>query len=274
MASTDQGEPLVAHHQRLWLYLLGGLVLFFLVLPVFIVIPMSFSGTRFLDFPPRVWSLRWYSQYAASVDWREATWVSLRAAVATTLLATPIGVAAAYAIHVSEWPLLRRLQTYLLLPLMVPHIIAAIGILYVYAAFKINGTLGGLILAHTMVALPFVVVTSLSGLRSYDMNLEKVARSLGHSRFSAFMRVTLPLILPNVISGALFAFITSLDEVIIAIFITSGTNSTLTKIMFTSLRDELDPTIAAISSLLIVFSLSVVAAAALTSGLSRRRNRS
>jgi putative spermidine/putrescine transport system permease protein len=258
MSTVDHRDPLVPARKRWWLYAFGVLVMSFLILPIFIVIPMSFSGSRFLDFPPKAWSLRWYLDFLSSIEWIDAAWVSGRVAVATTLLATPIGVAAAYALKVSDWPLLPRAQIVLMLPLMVPHIIIAIGIMYVYAAVKITGTLAGLIIAHTMLAIPFVVVTTLSGLHSYDLDLEKVARSLGHSRFSAFMRVTLPLIRPSVITGALFAFITSLDEVIVALFVSGGRNTTLTKVMFTSLRDELDPTIAAISSLLIMLSLSML----------------
>jgi putative spermidine/putrescine transport system permease protein len=121
----------------------------------------------------------------------------------------------------------------------------------------------GLVLAHTMMAIPFVLVVTLAGLHGFDMDQEKVARSLGWNRFQAFVRVTLPQIRPSIVAGALFAFITSLDEVIIALFITGGPNSTLTKRMFTTLRDEIDPTIAAISSMLIVTSLAVVLAAAL-----------
>lgn len=258
MSAADHQMPLVPALNRWWLYAFGVLALAFLILPIFIVIPMSFSNSRFLDFPPNTWSLRWYREFFSSIDWIDAAWVSARVAVTTTLLATPIGIAAAYALKVSDWPLLRRAQIILMLPMMVPHLIIAIGIMYVYATVKLNGTLVGLILAHTMLALPFIVVTTLSGLHSYDMSLENVARSLGHTRFSAFMRVTLPQIRPSVITGALFAFITSLDEVIVALFVSGGKNATLTKVMFTSLRDELDPTIAAISSLLISFSLSLL----------------
>ncbi|MEE9570574.1 MAG: ABC transporter permease subunit, partial [Gammaproteobacteria bacterium] len=153
-----------------------------------------------------------------------------------------------------------------LMPLMVPVIITAIGVFFVFAKVGLIGTMLGLVLAHTMMATPFVVVTTLAGLRGFDMDQEKVARSLGYNRFWAFTKVTLPQIRPSVISGALFAFITSLDEVIIALFITGGPNSTLTKRMFTALRDEIDPTIAAISSLLIVVSLSIVLAATLLVG--------
>jgi putative spermidine/putrescine transport system permease protein len=186
-------------------------------------------------------------------------------------VATVVGVAAAYGLHNLRIRLLRSLQVLLIMPLMVPVIIIAIGLFFVYAKLHLVGTMLGLVLAHTMMAMPFVLIVTLAGLHGFDMDQEKVARSLGWSRFQAFIRVTLPQIRPSVIAGALFAFITSLDEVIIALFITGGPNSTLTKRMFTTLRDEIDPTIAAISSMLIVTSLAIVLSAALASRKARRR---
>lgn len=266
MAHDTLTETLVSRRQRLWLYAVGIAVLLFLILPVLIVIPMSFSDSRFLTFPPPGLSLRWYDAYFLSPEWMDATRVSLTAAVCTTLLATPLGVAAAYGLHVAEVRYLRAVQLVLLMPLMVPIIIIAIGVFFVFAKLELVGTMPGLVLAHTLMATPFVVVTTLAGLQGFDMNQEKVARSLGAHRLSAFVKVTLPQIKPSVISGALFAFITSLDEVVIALFISGGENSTLTKRMFNALRDEIDPTIAAISSLLIVVSLSIVLAALLLAG--------
>jgi putative spermidine/putrescine transport system permease protein len=268
--SVDYGAPLVGHARRLWLYLTVGTILFLLILPILIVIPMSFSDSRYLDFPPRVLSLRWYQNYLERPEWVDATLVSFKVAFLSCLLATPVGVAAAYGLHVSEWRLVKHLRIAILLPLMVPHIILAIGIYYVFSRLSLNATLLGLVATNAMLTAPFVIVTTLAGLRSFDMNQELVARSLGYGRFGAFMRVTLPQILGSVLSGSLFAFVMALDEVVIALFISGGDNVTLTKVMFISLRDEIDPTIAAISSLLIVTSLSVGALAAVL-GRSHRR---
>jgi putative spermidine/putrescine transport system permease protein len=243
---------------RWLLALIVGLGLLYLITPVLIVVPMSFSDARFLQFPPEVWSLRWYRTYVESDAWMAATRVSLSVAVLTTLIATPVGVAAAYSLHNARWRLLRSLQLFLLTPLMVPIIIVAAGIFFVYARIGLLNTIGGLVLAHVMLALPYVVIAALSGLRTFDMTQEMVAQSLGVNRFRAFMTVTLPQIRPSVISGGLFAFITSLDEVVVALFVSGGDNQTLTKRMFTALRDEIDPTIAAISSLLIVASFVLV----------------
>lgn len=252
-------DLLIPHRHRLWLYALAALLVLYLVLPVFIVVPMSFSGSRFLEFPPSQWSLRWYARFFASVDWYTSMLVSLKVAAMTAACSLPVGIAAAYAIHNGDHPWFRRLYALLLLPMMVPSMIIAIGVFYVYVRLNLVGTLSGLVLAHLMLAVPFVLVTTLSGLRVCDPSQELVARSLGCTRMRAFRSVTLPQIRGSVLTGLLFAFITSFDEVIIALFVSAGQNMTITKVMFDSLRDEIDPTIAAVSSMLIA--VSVVAAA-------------
>ncbi|MGD9925065.1 MAG: ABC transporter permease, partial [Pseudorhodoplanes sp.] len=224
----------IGHFRRLWLYAFVLLALLFLVVPIAIVIPMSFSDSRFLDFPPQSWSLRWYRQYLTSPEWIQATWVSLRMALMACLIATPLGVLAAYAINSRYSSALRRIHVILLLPLMVPHIIIAIGLFFLLARLNLVTSLTALIAANAMMTLPFVITTTLAGLRNFDMSQEMVARSLGYNRFWAFMLVTLPQIKGSVMAGALFSFIMSLDEVIVALFISGGTNTTLTKIMFTA----------------------------------------
>lgn len=175
---------------------------------------------------------------------------SLLVAMGSTVIATPLGIAAAYAIASSQWRIMRFLRVVLLLPIIVPVIIIAAGVYFIFAEVGLLFTLPGLILANVMLSLPFVVTAVTAGLEGFDFTQERVARSLGMNRFRAFMTVTLPQVRPSVISGAVFAFIWSLDETIVALFISGGRNSTLTKQMFTSLRDEIDPTIAAVSALL------------------------
>lgn len=239
---------------RVWLYALAGIILVYLVLPGIMIVPMSFSGSSYLDFPPETWSLRWYERLITALNWSNGLKVSLQAAVATTLLATPIGVAAAYGLHVGEHPLFRQARTILMLPLIVPHIIIAIGVFYVYVRLDVLGSFISLVVAHTLLAVPFVIVTTTSALRSFDMSQEMVARSLGCGRLEAFLKVTLPQIKGGVFSGMLFSFVTSMDEVVVSLFVATGTNQTVTKVMFASLRDELDPTIAAVSVVLIALS--------------------
>ncbi len=255
MFREPASETQITHFGRLWLYLLAGLVMLFLILPIFIVIPMSFSDSRFLQFPPQGFSWRWYESFFGSTEWLRATRVSFVVAILTMLVATPLGVAAAYGLHVSGLRFARTVNVMLISPLIIPVIILAVGIFYLYVRLGIVNTIGGLVMAHAILAIPFVLVTTTSGLQQYDLNQERVARSLGASRFTAFRTVTLPQLRSSIIAGALFAFITSLDEVVIALFVSGGTNATLTRRMFTGLRDEVDPTIAAISSMLIVFSI-------------------
>ena len=242
----------ITHRARLWLYALAGAVLAFLLIPTLIVIPMSFSASQYLEFPPKKWSLRWYEHYFSSVTWMSATATSLKAAALTSLLATPIGTLAAYGLSASRLRAARALQVLLITPMIVPVILIAVGVFYVYVKVKLNNSLMGLVLAHTMLAVPIVMIVVASALKSFDMNQEMVARSLGASRPRAFLTVTLPQIRFAVVSAAVLSFLTSFDEVILALFVSGGANSTLTRQMFLALRDQIDPTIAAISTIMIL----------------------
>ncbi|USJ28371.1 ABC transporter permease [Ensifer adhaerens] len=253
---------------RLILWPLTALLLTFMVLPIIIVVIMSFSDSRFLAFPPPALSLRWYEAYIGSPDWMLATWNSFLLAGLSTLIAVPVGTAAAYAANLSQSKLVRRLQILLLTPVMVPVIILAAGLYLVYAPIGLVATKTGLVFAFAMMNLPYVFISALAGLKSFDMNQEDVARSLGVNRFTAFMKVTLPQIRPSIITGALFAFIGALDETVVSIFIAGGENQTLPRRMFMSLRNEIDPTIAAVSAVLISISFALVIA----SNLRGRRN--
>lgn len=249
--NTAASDTQVTHRQRLWLYALAALVLAFLVVPTLIVVPMSFSGSQYLEFPPREWSLRWYRNYFASPAWMQATLTSFQAGALTTLVATPLGTLAAYGLFASHLRAARFIYTVMLTPIIVPVILVAIGVFYVYVKLKLVNSLLGIVLAHSMLALPLVMLMVASALKSYDINQEMVARSLGASRARAFWSVTLPQIRFSVVSAALLSFLTSFDEVILALFIAGGDNSTLTRNMFNALRDQIDPTIAAISTLMI-----------------------
>jgi putative spermidine/putrescine transport system permease protein len=244
--------------RRIWLHALGIMVIIFLIAPILIVIPMSFSASEYLDFPPRELSLRWYRNFFQSVEWMDAAWVSLRVGLATVLLATPMGIAAAYGLARLRGSAVQVLRALLIVPMIIPVIIIAIGVFYLYAWVGLINTLTGLILAHTVLAIPFVIIIVTAGLNSCDMTLERAAISLGANRFVAFTTVTLPLIRRSVFAAALVAFITSLDEIVVALFVSSGEKSTLSRRMFSFLRDQIDPTIAAISTLLVAVSVLVV----------------
>ena len=223
-----------------------------LVAPTLIVIPMSFSDSQYLEFPPRVLSSRWYENYFGSPEWMSATVTSFLTAFLTMLVATPIGVLAAYGLHNSSKKVSKIVFILLITPMMVPLILIAIGTFYIYVKLQILYTLTGLVLAHSLLALPLVLIVTASALKSYDMNLEMAARSLGAARWWAFLTITLPQIRFAVITSALLSFLTSFDEVVIAMFISGGDNPTLTRNMFNALRDQIDPTIASISTIMIV----------------------
>jgi putative spermidine/putrescine transport system permease protein len=244
--------------RRIIFVLLCAAVLLYLVLPILIVVPMSFSSARFLTFPPPSLSLRWYQEYIGNPAWMQATLVTLTVAVCTVAIATPTGVSAAYAISQSKLRIMRIIHAALLLPLMVPIIITAVGIFFVYAKVGLIATMSGLVLANVMLALPYVIISVVAGLQSFDMTQEMVARSLGMNRLRSFFAVTLPQIKASVIAGGIFAFISAMDETIVAIFISGGQYQPLTKRMFTALRDEIDPTIAAISTLMTATSFLLV----------------
>lgn len=248
---SPASETQVTHGQRMWLYVFAVITMILLVIPTFIVIPMSFSDSQYLEFPPETWSLRWYRNYFGSSEWMLATRTSLTAAVLTMLVGTPIGVLAAYGLHASKVPYIRVAFVLLITPMMVPVVLVAIGAFYAYVKLQILYTMTGLVLAHTLLAIPLVVIVTGSALQSYDMNQEMAARSLGAPRWKAFLTITLPQIRFAVVTSALLAFLTSFDEVVIAMFISGGDNPTLTRNMFNALRDQIDPTIAAISTIMI-----------------------
>jgi len=188
----------------------------------------------------------------------QATATSLKAAALTTLVATPLGTMAAYGLFTSGLRWAKLMVPVLLTPIIVPIILVGIGVFYVYVRLKLVNSLLGLVLAHSMLATPLVVMVVTSALKSHDMNQEMVARSLGAARPLAFLLVTLPQLRFAVVTSAVLSFLTSFDEVVVAMFISGGDNSTLTRAMFNALRDQIDPTIAAISTVMIVISSLLV----------------
>lgn len=250
-AATETG---ITHRARLWLYILVAALLGFLVLPTLIVIPMSFSASRFLEFPPQHFSLRWYAHYLGSAEWRQATATSFEVATLTAAVATTFGTSAAYGLLNSGMRLARFAGALLLMPIMVPVILIAIGVFYVDVKLHLLHTLLGLVMADSTLAIPITTLVVSAALRGHDMRQEMAARSLGATRFGAFLRVTLPQIRFAVITAAVLSFLTGFDEVVIALFISGGEHPTLTRNMFNALRDQIDPTIAAISTLMILVS--------------------
>ena len=253
----EAAGPLGRRHAGL--VVLGVATLVFLALPLFVVLPISFSAAKYLTFPPPGWSTQWYDRYFGSREWMSATWRSVEVAVLTTGAATAAGTAAALALR-RPFRGKSLVNLVIVAPLVVPVIITAIAIYGLYARLQLEGTLHALVLAHTVLALPFVVVVVAATLRGFDETLELAAQNLGANRWQTFRLVTLPLIRPGIISGALLAFITSFDEVVIAVFVSGARAPTLPKQMWDGIRTEIDPTVAAVSTLLIGVTTAVIGA--------------
>ena len=246
---------------------LAWTILLFLVLPVAIVFPLSFSSNTTLTFPPPGFSLRWYEAFISSRSWTDAVWVSIEVGLPVTVLAVLLGTPAAIGLRRGVFPGKSLVNALILSPLIVPGIIVAIGTYFVYARYGLVGNPVALVLGHTCVAVPFVVINVAAALQGVDPALEKAASNLGAPPWASFRQITLPLILPGILAGALFAFITSFDELLIALFL-SGTGAvTLPRRMFDEIRYDLDPTIAAVSSLLIVTTTMLM----ITAEMLRRR---
>jgi putative spermidine/putrescine transport system permease protein len=244
-----------------------ALVLAYLVFPILIVVPLSFSSAKFLSFPPPGVSTQWYAAFFGSDAWLSAAWTSIWVASGVTVLAVLLGTPAAIGLHRGRFPGRGVVRALFLSPLIVPGIIVAIGTYFVYARFGLVGRPIALVLAHTCIAVPFVVINVGAALHGVDRRLEQAAQNLGASPFATFRQVTLPLIRPGIFAGAVFAFITSFDELLIALFLSGSTAVTLPRRMFDQIRFDIDPTIAAVSAMLIFTTTGLM----LSAELARRR---
>jgi putative spermidine/putrescine transport system permease protein len=245
-------------------------VVVFLIAPMVIVVIISFSSAPFLMFPPPGFSLQWYHKLFSLPVWVDSLTTSVKIMIPSSLLATVLGTASAVGLARGRFPGRSLITGFIMAPLVVPVIITAAAILGTFRGWGLQGTLLGLILAHMMLAIPYVVFTVLAALQLVDDQLESAALTLGATRWRAFWRVTLPLILPAVLSGLLFAMVLSFDELLVAIFISTPTVRPVTVQMWSDVRGDIDPTIAAIGTLILMFSIVVLL---LESLLSRRRSR-
>ncbi len=227
------------------------LVGLFVLVPTLVVVPLSFSSVRSLRFPPPGWSTQWYSEFFTSPEWRDAALNSLRVAGVVTVLATALGTMAALALLNSTRRWTRAARIFLVAPMIVPGVVIAVGMYYVFLRWQLTETFIGFVLAHTVLAIPIVVITVGASLQSFDTQLVRASQSLGAGPLTTFRTVTLPLILPGVLGGALFAFLTSFDESIVALFLSGPEMRTLPIEIFLSVTSSLDPTIAAASTVLL-----------------------
>ncbi len=240
---------------------LVGAVLLFLALPILVVAALSLSSASYLRFPPPGISGRWYAAYFGSADWLASTALSLGVAAAVVVLSTGLGTLAAFGLARMPPRLRAAAGALILSPLIVPVIVVAIGTYYAYARYGILGSPAALVVAHTCLAVPFVVTSVGASLSGFDRRLERAALSLGATRWGTFRQVTLPLIRPGVLVGALFAFITSFDELVVALFVSTGRTVTLPRRMWDDIRFAIDPTIAAVSTVTVAVTVMLLAAA-------------
>jgi len=227
-----------------------------------VIIPLSFNSVPFftfteemLSFDPAGYSLRWYRDFFTNLNWQGAVNNSLIIALFSTLLATVLGALAALGLSRRHVPLRTTLMAILISPMIVPLIISACGMFFFYSRVNLQGTFIGVILAHAALGTPFVVITVTATLVGFDHSLTRAAISLGASPARAFFKIIVPLILPGVISGALFAFITSFDEVVVILFVGSYEQRTIPWQMFSGIREQISPTILAVATLLVVVSI-------------------
>uniref|UniRef100_E1TIM7 Binding-protein-dependent transport systems inner membrane component n=1 Tax=Burkholderia sp. (strain CCGE1003) TaxID=640512 RepID=E1TIM7_BURSG len=231
------------------------LVYTFILVPTLIVIPISFGGNGELSFPPRVWTLDLYQQLFTSGSWVGTIMQSLRVAAITTLVAALIGVPASYGMVRFEFPGKRFVMLLLMSPILVPVVVISLGLYLYLSRLHLVGTTAGLVVSHVAYVTPFMMMTVMAGVKKLDPALEFATTIMGAKRMTVFLKVVLPQLRPSIFAGALFAFLVSFDEVVIAWFLTSPTTTTLPVKMYSSIQWDISPVIAAVSALLTVLSL-------------------
>jgi len=264
--------------ERIWYYcfrIICGMIFVFLIFPILIMFPLSFNAEPYFTFTPEMLSLdpagystQWYEKFFTSSTWQAAVRNSLVIAFFSTLISTFLGTLAALGLSRPEFPFKTTIMGILISPMVVPLIISAAGMFFFYSRIGLQGSFIGVILAHAALATPFVVITVTATLVGFDHSLTRAAASLGSAPTRTFFHITVPLITPGVISGALFAFITSFDEVVVVLFVGSVNQRTIPWAMFSGIREQISPTILAVASILVTFSIILLTVLELL----RRRN--
>jgi putative spermidine/putrescine transport system permease protein len=257
--------PYLTAGQVLWHYgfrVLCGAIFAFLITPIIVVMPLSFNAEDFFTFTPEMlrfdpagYSLKHYRDFFTSSEWQNALKNSLIIAPFATLLSVSFGTLAAIGLSSEHVPFRRTIMAILISPMIVPLIISAAGMYFFYSRIGLQGTLLGVTLAHAALGIPFVIITVTATLVGFDRSLTRAAANMGANPVTTFFRVQMPLILPGVISGGLFAFITSFDEVVVVLFVGSARQQTLPWQMFTGLREQISPTILAVATILVAISI-------------------
>lgn len=236
------------------------MVLFYLILPSLIVVPLSFNATSYLQFPPKAWSLRWYQQFFGTHAWMEAMVTSFQVGLATMVGATALGTAAAYGMVRGRMRHQEALFAMLLAPMIFPVIIFSVALYFMFSRLTLVGSILGLVVGHTVLAVPVVFLIVSAALEGLDEMVEFAGLSAGAPPWKVFFLITVPAIRPALVTAALFAFLISFDEIVVALFMSGSTSITLPKRMWDGIRFEINPTIAAASTLLVVISGVVILA--------------
>ena len=258
--------PYASTGQRIWFYtfryVICGFILFFLIAPILTIIPLSFNAEDFFTFTPEMlalspegYSLKHYQDFLTNNEWQNALKNSFMIAPAATLIATALGTLAAIGLSQSHVPFKRTIMAILISPMIVPLIISAAGMYFFYSRIGLQGTYWGVVLAHAALGTPFVIITVTATMVGFDRSLTRAAASMGADPLTTFFKVQMPLIIPGVVSGALFAFITSFDEVVVILFLGSAGQKTLPWQMFTGLREQISPTILAVATIMVGISI-------------------
>ena len=261
--------PYATTGQRAWYYsfrVICGLIFFFLIAPIVVIIPLSFNSQDFFTFTPEMlrldpegFSLKHYRDFFSNDSWQSAMWNSLKIAPMATLVSVTFGTLAAIGLSQPHVPFRRAIMAILISPMIVPLIISAAGMYFFYSRIGLQGTYLGVVLAHAALGIPFVIITVTATLVGFDRSLTRAAANMGADPVTTFFRIQMPLILPGVISGGLFAFITSFDEVVVVLFVGSAGQKTLPWQMFIGLREQISPTILAVATILVAISIALLA---------------
>ncbi len=270
--------PYATLGERIWHYsylVICGLIFLFLIFPILVILPLSFNAIPYFSFTPEMltldpdgYSLRWYQDFFTNPNWQGAVKNSFIVAIFSTIISTFLGTLAALGLSRPNFPFRTTVMGILISPMVVPLIISAAGMFFFYSRVNLQGTYIGVILAHAALATPFVLITVTATLVGFDRSLTRCAATLGASPARTFFRITVPLITPGVISGALFAFVTSFDEVVVILFVGSYKQRTIPWQMFSGIREQISPTILAVATILIFISILLLTSIELL----RRRN--
>lgn len=234
------------------------LIIIFLAVPTFFLVPISFSENQFIEWPPRGFTLQWYNEYASSPIWQQATIRSLVVGILTAILSLFVGLPAAFVLARQQIFGKQAVMGFLILPMIMPHIIVAIGLFYLFSLVGLVGTTLGLVFGHTIFAMPYVIITIMATLRNYDTRLDQASWTLGASPLTTFRRITMPLIMTGVLTSFIFAFVKSFDELTVALFIAGGRSTTLPRQLWSETLFNITPTLAAVSTVMIVLVTAII----------------